>query len=209
MDGYNAKDLALAELLNKDKFPVEVDITQDVLSERIPREELADALDGEKELARLKIELKDAHSSWLKAKDLLEALEQQKLRRKMLLEKKVPPTDDNDKRLLALSEKNLIDMEATASKKERTAFKQYKEIKAELKDHRKEIKNNGEQDTSRIYMRNGRYYQWWDRLPSWMEKYQPSKERPEDVYREIRKMVVLDLPSLNHVDLVALLERYK
>ena len=81
MDNYNAKDLALAELLNKDKFPVEVDITQDVLSERIPREELSEALDGEKELARLKIELKDAHTTWLKAKELQDTFEKQKLRR--------------------------------------------------------------------------------------------------------------------------------
>ena len=75
MEAYNAKDLALAEILNKDKFPVEVDITQDVLSERIPKEELADALDGEKELSRLKIELKDAHTAWLKAKEFQEKLE--------------------------------------------------------------------------------------------------------------------------------------
>ena len=99
MESYNAKDLALAEILNKDKFPVEVDITQDVLSERIPKEELADALDGEKELNRLKLELKEAHGAWLRAKTFQEQLDSQKLRRKMLLEKKVPPQDENDKQL--------------------------------------------------------------------------------------------------------------
>ena len=111
--------------------------------------------------------------------------------------------------LLKMTDKEIDQKDTLSQKRIRTAFKSYKEVKSELKDHRRELKTNGEQDTSRIYLKNGRYYQWWDRLPTWMEQYQPIKERPEDVYREIRKMLVLDLNSLNHIDFVNLLERYK
>ena len=145
----------------------------------------------------------------MNAKNFQETFDQQKQRRKRLLDKVIQPRDENDHKLMKLTDKDIDQKETQSQKRIRTTYKTYKEAKSELKDHRKEMKANGEQDTSRIYVKSGRYYQWWDRLPTWMEQFQPVKEKPEDVYREIRKMLVLDLNSLNHVEFVALLERYK
>ena len=59
----NARDIALAETINNDRFPIEVDITEDVTDGVIDREDLAEAMGGKVELVRLKKDMREARTA--------------------------------------------------------------------------------------------------------------------------------------------------
>ena len=100
----NARDLALAETLNNDRFPIEVDITEDVAEGRIDQEDLAEAMGGKTELKRLKRELREASTALDELKLKEKTAQAQMAVRKNLLKKQVQPKNDNERKLLQLTD---------------------------------------------------------------------------------------------------------
>ena len=104
----NAKDLALAETINNDRFPIEVDITEDVESGKIDKEDLSEAMGGKAELTRLKRQFKEAQAALDQAKMKETQMRTALNRRSELLSKKQTPKNDCDRKLMAMTEEKVI-----------------------------------------------------------------------------------------------------
>ena len=100
-------------------------------------------------------------------------------------------------------------MERDAAKHKAECYKIWKDARKELRQQKKEIRSMKDEDTSRIWEKEGRYYQFWDRLPEYDQKYQDSKEDPNVVHRELRRVLIIDFEEMNHTTVRKLLTRYK
>ena len=100
-------------------------------------------------------------------------------------------------------------MEFDIAKKKAHAYKVWKDARKELREQKREIKSMKDEDTAKIWEKDGRYFQFWDRLPDWFSKYQDGKEDPNVVYRELRRILIVDFTEMNHTTVCKLLYRYK
>ena len=100
-------------------------------------------------------------------------------------------------------------LESDIAKKKMHAYKVWKDAKKELREHKREMKSAKDEDTAKIWKKDGRYFQFWDRLPDWFSKFQDSKEDPNIVYRELRRILIIDFAEMNHTSVRKLLFRYK
>ena len=127
----------------------------------------------------------------------------------LLTKKKIAPSSARDKKLISLKKERIVKDIKKLSEHRKRAYSAYNYSKKQLNDHMKLKKRDSKSEDGKICKINGRYFQWWEGLPSYLRKYQPSKECAKELYRRIREFLVIDPTNLDHTVMVSLMDRYR
>ena len=199
----------LADIVKKEKLATRVDVTADVEDKRIVPSKLGESSNWSAMEERLRRDLDEA-DDFLAMANKAEDTAKADFERYLLLKKQtILPSTDRDKKLITLNKEKIVrDVRKLAQQRKR-AYSSYNFCKKQLNDHMKMKKKESKNEDGKIVKINGRFFQWWEGLPSYLRKYQPEKECAKDLYRRIREVLIIDPTLLEHKTMVQLMDRYR
>ena len=199
----------LEDIVKKEKISTRVDVTADVEDKRIVPSKLGASSTWSDMEERLRKDLSEADKFLAyatKQEDDSKATFERYIK---LTKSKVTPTNDRDKKLLTLNKEKMVkDIKKLADQRKK-AYSSYNYGKKQLSDHLKLKSRDNKNEDGKIAKINGRYFQWWEGLPSYLRKYQPQKECPKEIYRRLREILIIDPNLAEHDLLTGLMDRYR
>ena len=126
-----------------------------------------------------------------------------------MLKNKVQPKSEKEKQLFSLGKEKLKKLVHKMALQRKKAYSSYNFSKKQLNDHMKLKHKENQVEDGKLAKINGRYFQWWEGLPSYLKKFQPAKECSKTLYRLIREALIIDPGLLEHDSMVALMDRYR
>ena len=199
----------LAEIVNKEKLALRVDVTYDVKDGKIDPKKCGSSSTWTDMEDRLSKDMAEADEFLARAKEQEDEARRRCDRYFELHEKRITPVTDLDKKIFTLSKEKIKKLVKKMANQRKQAYSGYNYCKKQMAEHLKLKQKDSDCTDGKLIKINGRYFQWWEGLPAYLRKHQPQKECTKTLYRRIREMLIINPTELEHDAVVQLMDRYR